>query len=159
MTKTLQLRSATLSDAHIITEVYIASRKAFIPFAPLAHSDESIYQWISTILIPANQVTVAVINDAIIGMMATSQKEGIGWIDQLYISPCSVGHGAGSQLLTFAKSKLGSPIRLHTFQENFDARRFYERHGFKILEFSDGAANEEKCPDILYEWIKPIESI
>jgi hypothetical protein len=31
------------------------------------------------------------------------------------------------------------------------ARRFYERHVFKAVQFSDGQSNEEKCPDVLYE--------
>lgn len=52
-----------------------------------------------------------------------------------------------------AKAKaLHLSIRLRTFQENHGARRFYERHGFKKLEFADGSGNEEQCPDMLYEW-------
>lgn len=87
-----------------------------------------------------------------IGMMALSKNEGIGWINQLYVAPAFVGSGVGTLLVTKAKSILGSPIRLHTFQENAGARRFYERHGFKILEFSDGSTNEENCHDMVYEW-------
>jgi ribosomal protein S18 acetylase RimI-like enzyme len=47
---------------------------------------------------------------------------------------------------------LGSPIRLHTLQENVEARQFYEKHGFQILKLTDGSENEENCPDVLYEW-------
>ena len=47
---------------------------------------------------------------------------------------------------------LPSPIRLYTFQENQRARAFYERRGFNAVKLSDGSGNEEKCPDILYEW-------
>ena len=32
------------------------------------------------------------------------------------------------------------------------ASKFYERHGFQAVGYSDGARNEEQCPDILYEW-------
>jgi GNAT superfamily N-acetyltransferase len=60
--------------------------------------------------------------------------------------------GIGTQLLELARSQLPPPIRLYTFQCNERARRFYERHGFKLMSFSDGSRNEEKCPDILYEW-------
>jgi ribosomal protein S18 acetylase RimI-like enzyme len=49
-------------------------------------------------------------------------------------------------------ANLTSPIRLYTFQENDGARRFYERHGFRAIEFGDGSNNEENCPDVLYEW-------
>ena len=53
-------------------------------------------------------------------------------------------------LIAKAKS-LNLSIRLRTFQENLGARRFYEQHGFKIIEFSDGSGNEEHYPDMLYE--------
>jgi ribosomal protein S18 acetylase RimI-like enzyme len=60
--------------------------------------------------------------------------------------------GLGTILLEQAKLTLSAPIRLYTFQENVDARRFYTRHGFKEIELTDGALNEEKVPDVLLEW-------
>jgi hypothetical protein len=42
-------------------------------------------------------------------------------------------------------------VRLWCFQANSGARRFYERHGFVAVEFTDGHDNEEGCPDVLYE--------
>jgi len=48
--------------------------------------------------------------------------------------------------------ELPPPIRLYTFQDNQRARNFYERRGFRAVTYSDGAGNEEKCPDMLYEW-------
>jgi GNAT superfamily N-acetyltransferase len=120
------LRIATSADAIMIAGVYLAARKKFVSFAPLIHSDDSIYKWILEKLIPTDQLIVAVEGESIIGMMALSKNEGIGWIDQLYISPVAVGHGVGTLLVTKAKSTLGSPVRLHTFQENVRARRFYE---------------------------------
>jgi ribosomal protein S18 acetylase RimI-like enzyme len=56
-------------------------------------------------------------------------------------------------LLEQAKALLGSPIRLYTFQANQGARRFYERHGFRAVAFGDGSNSEERCPDVLYEWV------
>jgi ribosomal protein S18 acetylase RimI-like enzyme len=149
---TLLLRKATLADARAITNIYLASRKKFVAFAPLIHSDESIYRWIREVLIPTGQVIVAEENNIIVGMMALSKKKGVGWIDQIYLSPEVVGRGIGTQLVSEAKSLLGSPIRLHTFQENIQAKRFYKKNGFKILELNDGSKNEEKCPDVLYVW-------
>jgi ribosomal protein S18 acetylase RimI-like enzyme len=63
-----------------------------------------------------------------------------------------VGQGIGKLLLEGALAHLQLPVRLYTFQANTGARRFYERHGFVAIEFSDGQGNEEKCPDVLYEW-------
>jgi len=146
------LRKATLADAMAISNIYIASRNKFVSFAPLAHSNENILKWIREILIPDSQVIVAEENSIIVGMMALSKKEGIGWIDQLYLSPDAVGRGVGRLLVEAAKSILGSPVCLHTFQENVAARRFYEKLGFQIVKLSDGSENEENCPDVLYEW-------
>lgn len=153
MTQEHSTRIATQSDANIIAKLYLASRKKYISFAPLVHSDEAIQQWMHDILIPSAQVWVVEQNDMIIGMMAIVEKQRLNWIEQLYVLPEATGQGVGSLLILMAKEKsLNLPIRLRTFQENLDARRFYERHGFKIIEFTDGSGNEENCPDMLYEW-------
>lgn len=150
---TLLLRKAAQADAEGIANVYLVSRK-LLPYAPLAHSDIEILHWIKETLIPTNQVTVVEENGIIIGMMALSKTHGIGWIDQLYLLPNSTNRGTGTMLLNRAKNTLGSPIRLHTFQKNIQARHFYERNNFCIIAFSDGLNNEEHCPDILYEWLE-----
>jgi hypothetical protein len=56
------------------------------------------------------------------------------------------------RLLAFARQLLSAPIRLYTFRENHRARRLYESRGFRAIAFGNGSGNEEKCPDILYEW-------
>jgi ribosomal protein S18 acetylase RimI-like enzyme len=149
------IRPATDMDALQVASVFLASRKAFVAFAPLAHADDEVRDWIAQVLIPAGGVSVAVAeasNDGVVGMMAISQQDGVAWIDQLYLHPSAVGRGIGSRFIESAKDSLASPIRLYTFQDNAGARRFYERHGFRAIAFSDGAENEEHCPDILYEW-------
>jgi ribosomal protein S18 acetylase RimI-like enzyme len=55
-------------------------------------------------------------------------------------------------LLERAKTGLGAPIRLYTFQASVGARRFYERHGFHVMAVGDGSDHEERCPDVLDEW-------
>jgi GNAT superfamily N-acetyltransferase len=145
-------RATTLSDATAISEVYLASRKRFLPYAPLAHTDEDVREWIANQLIPNSDVSVALVDNEIVGMMAVSQNGIAGWIDDLYVHPQAVGQGIGTRFIEQAKTKLGSPIRLYTFQASEGARRFYERHGFKAIAYGDGSGNEEKCPDVLYEW-------
>ena len=147
----LILRPATLSDAPKVSAVYLASRKTFLPFAPPAHTDEEIRQWIAGVLIPSGGVTVACVANEPVGMMAVSHDGITGRIDQLYIHPSAIGRGIGSRLLALAMEKLGPVIRLYTFQANSGSRRFYERHGFRAVAFGDGSSNEEKCPDVVYE--------
>ncbi len=148
----VQIRSATIADAEAVSEVYLASRKEFLSFAPLVHTDTDVRRWIRGELIPTGRVTVAIQSDKVVGMMALSDHGKVGWIDQLYLHPCAVGRGIGTQLLERAKSAMGTPIRLYTFQANTEARRFHQRHGFQAIAVSDGSGNEEHCPDVLYEW-------
>ena len=65
-----------------------------------------------------------------------------------------MGRGLGARFVERAKAELGSPIRLYTFHSNTKARRFYERHGFRIIQLGDGSGNEERCPDVLYEYVQ-----
>jgi GNAT superfamily N-acetyltransferase len=146
------LRTATSSDAERIADIYLLSRKLYLPYAPLAHTDEDIRAWISTRLIPTENVYVGVVAGNIHGFVAISKDSHGGWIDHIYLDPSKVGKGLGALLVEHAKQALGNPIRLYTFQANSGARRFYQRHGFREIEFSDGASNEEKTPDVLLEW-------
>jgi ribosomal protein S18 acetylase RimI-like enzyme len=146
------LRTATQDDSERIANIYLISRKFFLPYAPVGQTDDSVRSWIRDRLVPTGDVTVAVIDGSPIGFLAVSRGEFYGWIDHLYLDPSTVGLGIGSSLLTEAKTHLAGPIRLYTFQANEGARRFYRRHGFREIELSDGASNEEKTPDVLMEW-------
>lgn len=145
------LRKADLSDGDAVAEILIQTRKAFMPYAPLAHTEVEVLQWVREVLIPTGGVTVYEEDDSVLGMIAISRDKGTSWIEQLYVTPSMVGHGIGTKLLEEAIRTLEKPIRLYTFQQNTGARRFYERFGFQAIAFSDGQDNEEKCPDILYE--------
>ncbi|MDP9837965.1 GNAT superfamily N-acetyltransferase [Neorhizobium huautlense] len=84
---------------------------------------------------------------ALVGVIAFREN----WIEQLYVLPQWQGRGIGSQLLQRAKSD-NCELGLWTFQCNVLARRFYEAHGFRAIEETDGAGNEEREPDVLYRW-------
>jgi GNAT superfamily N-acetyltransferase len=73
------------------------------------------------------------------------------WIDQLYVDPASTGGGIGGALVDHAKARRPDGLKLWTFQDNRDARRFYERHGF-VSVATTTADNEERAPDVCYEW-------
>lgn len=152
---TLTLRAATAEDASSLAEVFLASRQAFLPYPPLAHSEAEVQRWIREALIPSGGMTVACLDGRVVGMLAVSRAAGASWIDQLYVAPSSVGQGIGERLIDHALTGLPRPVRLYTFQANHRARRFFERHGFKPVAFTDGGANEERCPDVLYELSSP----
>lgn len=99
----LVFRTATAADAPAVAELYLASRKTFLPFSTSAHSDEEVRQWMTDVLIPSHRVTVALNGHQPAGLMALSRKVPYGWIDQLYLHPFFVGCGIGSQLLARAQ--------------------------------------------------------
>jgi len=148
----VELRPAAAGDAVVVADLYLRSRKDLLAFAPLAHSDDNVRDWIARRLIPAGRTTVAVVEGAVVGFMSISTEKDGSWITHLYLHPAWIGRGIGTRLLERALRELPSPIRLYAFQENERARAFYERRGFKVVKFTDGSANEEKCPDVLYEW-------
>ncbi|MDX8462769.1 GNAT family N-acetyltransferase [Mesorhizobium humile] len=138
------LRPATASDAAAIATVMRASLNVF-DWMPVLHTPEEHLSFIRDILMPSQQVAVAETSGRIVGFIAVSGE----WVEQLYLDPAWTGQGVGSRLL--AQATAGTPVvKLHCFQANTGARRFYERHGFRAEAFGDGSANEEGLPDILY---------
>ena len=146
------VRPAKPGDAEAVAEVLCDSRREFLSYAPMVHAPQEVRHWVADVLLPAGGVFVAVHTKLVIAMVAIAQKDGVGWIDHLYVRPGFTAQGIGAELLRFAHGVLKPPIRLCTFQANAGARRFYERHGYRPIEFADGSGNEERCPDVLYEW-------
>ena len=73
-------------------------------------------------------------------------------VSHLYVAPSRQSLGIGSALLDHAKALRPDRLELWVFQKNEGARRFYERHGFRLVRLTGGADNMEKEPDALYEW-------
>jgi GNAT superfamily N-acetyltransferase len=150
------LRPARPEDAADVVRVLRASRLRFLPYAPPAHSEAEDLRWARAALLPSGGVTVATVDERIVGVLATRRADDASWIDQLYVQPEYCGRGVGSQLMQAALSYLRRPVRLYTFQENREASRFYERFEFVAIKWGDGSENEEGCPDVLYELALPM---
>ena len=141
-------------DAEAVADVLLLSRKAFLPYLPSPRSDAEVRAWIRDTVLPNQAVTVAVTQNQVAGLLAVDERDGMTWITHLYVRPPYVGQGIGSRLLACAMDGSRGAVPLYCFQRNERARRFYERHGFKAIAFSDGSANEERCPDVLYERLR-----
>ncbi|HHX4055980.1 MAG: N-acetyltransferase family protein [Burkholderia contaminans] len=146
----LILRRAISDDAAEVAEVYLRSRNTLASYAPLAHSEAAVRDWVANMLVPSGNVTVAVNDNRIVGMAAHVVADGVAWLDQLYVHPEFQRQGVGSALLESVKSQTAGKLQLYTFQMNRDAAAFYERQGFVAIAYSDGSRNEEGCPDVLY---------
>jgi len=146
----LRIRRATASDADAVAVVYLRARRHAVPQIPeLQRPDDSVRGWLVRVVVRGDEVWVAETEDQVI--VAMMLLEG-GWIEQLYVHPSWTGRGIGTRLLEVAKRSTPDGLQLWTFQSNGRAHRFYERHGFKAEERTDGGRNQERSPDVRYVW-------
>jgi GNAT superfamily N-acetyltransferase len=143
------IRLAETDDIDSIAEVFLASF-ADLTFLPRLHTDTETRRWIRAEMVPRHEVWVAEEDGAIVGFAALSGD----LLGHLYVHPDAQNRGVGTALLGLVKAERPSGFRLWTFQRNDGARRFYERHGCKVVELTDGRGNEEQEPDALYAWRK-----
>ncbi len=149
------VRQAQREDVRAAAEVYLRSRHAAVAaIPPLVHDDGGVRAWFAEIVFAERELWIAEHpSGAVIGLIVLDGD----FVDQLYVDPRHTGAGVGSQLLGVAQSLRPAGLQLWTFQSNEGAKRFYDRHGFVAVEWTDGAGNEERAPDVRYVW-KPIPS-
>ena len=96
----------------------------------------------SNVLLCRGETWVARLDGHVVGFLTLIGDD----LDQLYLRPGYYRRGIGSLLLTKAKERSAGRLHLFTFQRNERARAFYEAHGFRIVNLSDGSRNEEGEP-------------
>ena len=74
------------------------------------------------------------------------------WLTHLYVHPDEIGTGVGHALFKHVTTLRPKGFQFWVFQQNERARGFYEAHGAVAVEFTDGSGNEERTPDVRYEW-------
>lgn len=143
------IRDATFDEVDEIARVFLAARLAILDIVPMVHPHHTVPDFIRR-LMRNGRVVVAIMDQKIAAMMALAP----GWIEALYVDPAFWSRGLGTALLSHARHSVEARdgLTLWTFQANARARRFYELHGFQAVEFTDGAGNEEKTPDVRYAW-------
>ncbi len=144
------LRQLTLAEMDAAAAVHRAAYDDRLPWLAGRHTPGQDRWFFRERVFPACAVWGAVEGATIVGIIAYRED----WIDQLYVAPAAQGRGCGTALLDVAKS--ASPrLHLWTFQRNHAARRFYQARGFVPIRQTDGTANEENEPDVLYLWNCP----
>lgn len=142
------LRRALPEDAARIADIHLASFRATYRF-PLVHPDSDVRRWISDEVVGGMETWIADLRPhAVVGYLALDGSE----VRSLYVMPGYTGAGVGAILLEHAKACRPRGLELWTFQVNAGARRFYERHGFRVVGMTDGRDNEERQPDVRYSW-------
>lgn len=140
------VRRLALGDMDAAAHVLRAALDDRLPWLAGRHTPEADRRFLREIVFPQSLLWGAGDPD-LAGFLALRD----GWIDQLHVLPGHQRRGVGTALLAHAKAAAPS-LRLRTFQRNAPARAFYERHGFRLVEETDGARNEEGEPDALYLW-------
>lgn len=142
------LRPAKDADAEDIARLFIHTRETCLPYLQINYDQLTMIDLFRNQFLPNQNVWVAVIGQVILGFMALEGDE----LDRLYVLPKTQGMGVGRALLDKAKELSPKGLSLWVFQQNEQARRFYERNGFKLERLTDGRGNMEKTPDARYQW-------
>ncbi|MEU5889932.1 GNAT family N-acetyltransferase [Streptomyces sp. NPDC047461] len=144
---TITLRRATASDAAAAADVWLRSFAAALPTVVRPRSDDDVRDYFREVVVPLRETWVADA-DGIVGVMVLNGE----LLSQLYLAPDWRGRGIGDRFVELAKERSPQGLHLWTFQVNKPAHRFYERHGFVAVEHTDGSGNEEREPDVRYDW-------
>lgn len=152
MTRTdLVLRPATYDDLPSVARVHLAARLAGAPAMPApVHSPEDVHRHLvaTDLSAPRREVWVAEVGGEVVGY---AQLTG-DWLDDLHVHPDHQRSGVASALFDLVAATRPDGFCLWVFETNAPARAFYARQGCIELERTDGAANEERAPDIRVVW-------
>ena len=142
-----RLREAEESDVAPVADLHRRVGRACLPFLPEVHTPKEDLRYFAERVIGQAEVRIAEVDGTFVGFSAYRP----GWLDHLYVDPDWHGRRIGTALLRDAMAA-NTVLQLWTFQRNEQARGFYEHHGFREAERTDGSGNEEREPDIRYEW-------
>jgi ribosomal protein S18 acetylase RimI-like enzyme len=144
-----KIRPATRADAPTIAQIHMTSRAATMPYLPpQERSHDEVTRWIEDVVLEECRAWVAVRGMQTLGYAALVDD----MLEHLYLRPDAQRQGIGTLLLEEAKRHSPSGLSLYVFQLNTEARAFYTRHGFTVLDTNDGSRNMENLPDMTLRW-------
>jgi len=144
----VKLRPVEPRDGDAVADVFLAAL-AEMTYLPDLHTEQETRTFVKEVLLPNNEVWVVEEDGRVVAFAGLGDE----LLRHLWVHPEAQNRGIGAALLALVKARRPRGIRLWVFQRNVGARRFYERHGFKLVELTDGSGNPEGEPDSLYEWL------
>lgn len=115
---------------------------------PRKRGDAEVEAWVRDVVLPRASVWVAEAGGEVVGYAALRD----GTLEALYLLAGVRRRGIGSRLLAVVKAASPGRLDLFVFQRNTDARAFYTRHGFVVVDTDDGSRNMEREPDMTMRW-------
>jgi ribosomal protein S18 acetylase RimI-like enzyme len=144
-----RIRFAEDADAAVIARIHVTSRLAAMPYLPpQERSHEQVTRWIRDVVLRQCRTWVAVRDAEIMGYAALDGD----LLEDLYLRPDARRQGIGTLLLDEVRRHSPDGLSLYVFQQNTEARAFYEHHGFTVLDTNDGERNMENLPDLTLRW-------
>ena len=140
------IRRATAGDVDAVAALF---RRSFgtLDFLPTLHTPDEDRQFLGRVF-DEQDVWVAELKGRILGFISLDGDLGTFF----YVDPEEHGAGVGSALFEQARKARPDGFEFWVFQRNHKAGEFYERRDCRSIRFTDGSGNEEKEPDVLYEW-------
>jgi GNAT superfamily N-acetyltransferase len=143
------IRRGRVEESDEIAELYFRVRQQSLAagsIPPAVHTLEEHRIWVRDRLFGEQEVWVAEAEGSgrLVGFMVLGRPD---WLEHLYIDEAATGAGLGSRFVEIAKAELPGQIQLWTFQSNTGAQRFYVRHGFVPVQWTE-CDNEERSPDV-----------
>jgi GNAT superfamily N-acetyltransferase len=140
------IRQARPGDAAAVVRIFRESRAEAMPWLPVLHTVEEDEAWYRERL--GGEAWVYELDGRIVGFAVVREDD----LDALYVAPGAQRRGVGAALFHRAQVARPDCFGWWVFRDNTRARRFYESLGGRLLYETDGADNEEKTPDVRYEW-------
>jgi GNAT superfamily N-acetyltransferase len=148
------IRRAGPEDLQAIVRIFRDSRAEAMPWLPVLHTAEEDAAHFAGRLEDGQDVFV--FDDGEVAGFAVLHGDEL---DAFYVAPEHQRRGVGAALFRHAQELRPERFGFWVFRDNDRARRFYERHGARFLYETDGAGNEERTPDVRYEWRpSPVEA-
>lgn len=140
------IRRASPKDAEAVVGIFRESRAEAMPWLPVLHTEAEDRAWYRELL--GGEAWVYELGGRTAGFALVREDD----LDALYVAPDVQRRGIGAALFRQAQEARPGGFGWWVFRDNVRARRFYEALGGRLLYETDGAGNEEKTPDVRYEW-------